>query len=337
MKIELINYSEIYSIALKSTSITNLIKNLNLSLCKSNVKKVEKFFIDTSFDKKIFNINKCFLSKSVYSDRDKLLRIIQNSFSYSDVLGAYEKRIGSGNFIILKKFIKCYNIDISHFDSNKRFIFTNYNKKISTNEILIENSRFSTGVVRRRILKEHLLEYKCANLNCGIDGKWLGKEISLQLDHINGKNNDHRLENLQFLCPNCHSTTLTWGNKRGRHLNCKKEKTSKLFLLFKKEEKNFLDNELLKFKNLKEILKYFNVSENSKNYKELKRVLFLYKDHKNIKYFHENIIKKNKISEYSIDELIDKIKSSNMSKVAKELNCSYNGLKKYLIRNDINL
>ena len=66
--------------------------------------------------------------------------------------------------------------------------------------------------VRKEILKNGLLDYKCNS--CGID-QWNGKNISLELDHINGKRDDHRLENLQFLCPNCHSQTKTF---RGRNL-----------------------------------------------------------------------------------------------------------------------
>ena len=37
--------------------------------------------------------------------------------------------------------------------------------------------------------------------------------MSLQLDHINGINNDHRLENLRWLCPNCHAITDTFAGK----------------------------------------------------------------------------------------------------------------------------
>jgi RNA polymerase subunit RPABC4/transcription elongation factor Spt4 len=37
--------------------------------------------------------------------------------------------------------------------------------------------------------------------------------LSLELDHINGDNTDDRVENLRFLCPNCHSQTDNW---RGR-------------------------------------------------------------------------------------------------------------------------
>jgi hypothetical protein len=66
--------------------------------------------------------------------------------------------------------------------------------------------------VRKRILKDGLLNYKCDS--CDIT-EWNGKSISLELDHINGKRDDHRLENLRFLCPNCHSQTKTF---RGRNL-----------------------------------------------------------------------------------------------------------------------
>lgn len=40
-----------------------------------------------------------------------------------------------------------------------------------------------------------------------------GRELTLQLERVNGINNDHRLENLRLLCPNCHSQTATYGNR----------------------------------------------------------------------------------------------------------------------------
>ena len=61
--------------------------------------------------------------------------------------------------------------------------------------------------VRKTIIREKLIPYECSK--CGIN-EWNGKMLSLHLDHINGVNNDHRLENLRFLCPNCHSQTETY-------------------------------------------------------------------------------------------------------------------------------
>jgi 5-methylcytosine-specific restriction endonuclease McrA len=42
---------------------------------------------------------------------------------------------------------------------------------------------------------------------------WNNKKLVLQVDHINGINDDNRLENLRFLCPNCHSQTETFSKK----------------------------------------------------------------------------------------------------------------------------
>mgnify|MGYP000055954211 CR=1 FL=1 len=50
---------------------------------------------------------------------------------------------------------------------------------------------------------------------CGISNHWNGKPLTLQVDHIDGNALNNDLENLSLLCPNCHTQTHTWGNKRG--------------------------------------------------------------------------------------------------------------------------
>ena len=62
---------------------------------------------------------------------------------------------------------------------------------------------------RDRVIKEQ--NYKC--FNCGISD-WLGKPISLEIDHKDGNNSNDIRENLEALCPNCHAQTDTW---RGRN------------------------------------------------------------------------------------------------------------------------
>lgn len=114
----------------------------------------------------------------------------------------------SSNDIIKRR---CNQLDISteHFcRSNKSS--TKYDLK----DILVENSTYANiSRLKERLLKEGLLEYKCAL--CGNTGEWLGNPLSLQLDHINGIHTDNRIQNLRILCPNCHSQTETYGSKRG--------------------------------------------------------------------------------------------------------------------------
>jgi hypothetical protein len=67
--------------------------------------------------------------------------------------------------------------------------------------------------VKMRLLRAGLLKDECAE--CGLR-EWRGKRLSLHIDHINGVSNDHRLENLRMLCPNCHSQTETYGGRNAR-------------------------------------------------------------------------------------------------------------------------
>jgi len=58
--------------------------------------------------------------------------------------------------------------------------------------------------------------YACAECDSGPE--WRGAPMTLQIDHINGDNIDNREANLQFLCPNCHSQTPTYGGRNpSRH------------------------------------------------------------------------------------------------------------------------
>lgn len=85
-------------------------------------------------------------------------------------------------------------------------------RALTHEEIFTENSSVPRKTVRKVILRDNLLPYTCSE--CPIGPEWNGKVLSLQLDHRNGINNDHRLDNLRFLCPNCHSQTPTFAGKK---------------------------------------------------------------------------------------------------------------------------
>ena len=72
----------------------------------------------------------------------------------------------------------------------------------------------SRRTVKRALLRNGIISNRCEI--CGIES-WQGRPLSMHLDHINGVRDDHRMENLRTLCPNCHSQTGTYGarNRRG--------------------------------------------------------------------------------------------------------------------------
>lgn len=80
--------------------------------------------------------------------------------------------------------------------------------KLSTEEMFSIDSPVSAAALKRRLREMEILPYNCSL--CGIHN-WREQPLSLQIDHVNGQNRDWRLENLRWLCPNCHSQTETWG------------------------------------------------------------------------------------------------------------------------------
>lgn len=90
------------------------------------------------------------------------------------------------------------------------------NKHTKQNCFTIQ-SKTNRATLKKIILKEGLLPNRCAI--CEMEPKWNNSDLVFVLDHINGVNNDNRLENLRLLCPNCNSQTETFS---GRNLKRKR-------------------------------------------------------------------------------------------------------------------
>lgn len=101
-----------------------------------------------------------------------------------------------------------------HFDG---LIKSSKDRRKLNEEVFIENSDYARHHIKKRCIDEKLIEYKCSS--CGINDEWNDKRLILQLEHINGISNDNRIENLTFLCPNCHSQTKTYAAKNRKNPN----------------------------------------------------------------------------------------------------------------------
>lgn len=149
-----------------------------------------------------------------YYHKDNLEQIVRESYSFAEVLRKIGLRDVGSNFKTIKKYIGEYNIDTSHFRGqtwNKGMGYTDYAAYNKLENILKENTNFQSDVLKYRLVKEGLKQWKCEK--CGNEGIWEGQKLVLELHHINGNHYDNRLENLQILCPNCHSQTDNFRNR----------------------------------------------------------------------------------------------------------------------------
>lgn len=257
-----------------------------------------------------------------YSD-DQFKNAVKESFSIASVLRKIGVRPTGGNYDVAHRRIKSLGLDISHFSGrgHLRGKTHNWAKKTPLNEILIENfmGGITTHKLKLRLIKEGILERKC--YRCGIN-EWLGEKLSLELEHKNGNRYDNRIENIELLCPNCHSLTSTYrGKGKG------KNKSHAYFLAIHKEKQERVkididvsDEELCRLvseKSIVEIGNMFGISP--------KTVMRICRS-RNVKIPHKShLMKKFDVSKDDLEKLIAK---HPMTKIGEIFGVSDNAVRK---------
>lgn len=223
-------------------------------------------------------------------NKKELTELIIHSTSYREVLIKMGYNCVSG-FLYkeLKKRIKELDI-IATFDKKeiKRKENSCIIEPLSDKEVFSYNINVGKKTVRNHFKKITKDKYYC--WICGQKPEWQGKELPLIMDHIDGDNNNHNLNNLRWVCPNCNYQLPTSNGKNiktyknrekkyctncGKELN-KKNSSTKCSSCFAKElvykEGNFLIEErisreelkkLIRLKSFTEIGKDFNVTDNA--------------------------------------------------------------------------
>lgn len=164
--------------------------------------------------------------------QDLLAPLVSSSTCMAELLAKLGLRPTGGNYRHLNARIRALGLSTSHFtgsnwtkghtketsDAIRRMAESH---TIPNDQVFVENCPYS--ITGRRLTRRLLAEgrqYVCAI--CAICD-WRGHRLTLHLDHVNGINNDHRRENLRFLCPNCHQQTDTWGNRNRRRFHAIQE------------------------------------------------------------------------------------------------------------------
>lgn len=139
--------------------------------------------------------------------KDELQKFVEESISFRELAGklGYVKD-GGGTITSLHKMCEEYGFDTSHFKGQ------GWNKENYDYSLFTKDSIKKNGITTLNpLIKLRGRRCEC----CGLE-EWLGFPINLEIHHINGNRKDNSLENLQLLCPNCHSYTPNWRRRKDK-------------------------------------------------------------------------------------------------------------------------
>ena len=142
---------------------------------------------------------------------------LQEMCSNSQTLRQFAEKIGYSSvshrgYIAVKEAIEFYDLDTSTiltYENVKNGRAPNFGK-IDYSKFTYDNDLTSRPSHKRETIRKNLIDirgHRCEQ--CGLT-EWLDKPISLELHHIDGDSRNNNMENLQLLCPNCHSQTSNY-------------------------------------------------------------------------------------------------------------------------------
>ncbi|WP_432743840.1 HNH endonuclease [Streptomyces sp. JH002] len=169
-------------------------------------KRLEHFGVDTSHFSDVRRRR-----EALAADKEALQAAVDSSRSIAETLRKLgEPTWGSARGRLLNALTR-HGISIDHFTGQGHNRGRRSPNRLSAAEILVTRPPDGPRAHRallHRALQEMNVPYRCGG--CGVGDRWRGRTLVLEIDHVNGDRRDHRLENLRYLCPSCHSQTPTY-------------------------------------------------------------------------------------------------------------------------------
>ena len=206
---------EFLTLVQSSKSKGEIARKLGIISCQAINKRLK-----TLSAEQLDNFNKKQLAKYKQLTLDELKILIDSSKTWIELCDKLGYSKTGDNINGLKEYLKEKNINFTHLPIGNQWqssdAFKNLDRqKKPLEQLLNTHSKIDRGSLKNRLIKENKLANICAS--CKMEPIWNGQSLQLQLDHINGVNDDNRLENLRLLCPNCHSQTITYAGRNKKY------------------------------------------------------------------------------------------------------------------------
>lgn len=107
-----------------------------------------------------------------------------------------------------------------------------YDNYTSTTKFHKQFMSWITNGTSRKGMKQHIIWEQRGKCSRCCLYEWLDKPITLELEHIDGNSLNNSRNNLECLCPNCHSQTPTYKAKnigKGRHIRRQRYRDGKSY------------------------------------------------------------------------------------------------------------
>lgn len=219
----------------------------------------------------------------------------QNANSLKEMMQALGMKLSSGYYKDIHKICRKFDVKPPIYKNVGQNIVQHKWTPMPTEEWFANGVHRNGRETRKRLVRLGVLD-QCSM--CGLGTEWNGLPLALQLDHLNGDSFDNRIENVRILCPNCHTQTDTYGNKRGRR--------ARVYCACG-----------------------LQISKNSKSCRKCTI--------RSEKTSPIRVVRSPKVAWPSVEEVVKLVKDTNFSKAAVQLGCTDNAIRKFLVRNNINI